>query len=591
MSPEMTKQKSRRSVWIVLLVVIAAAAAVYFAVGRTPQRQQAGGRFGGGDAPVPVLAVAAKLADVPIYIDGVGTTKALNTVTVRSQVDGKLIKVSFQEGQDVPAGYVLAEIDPTLYQAQYDQAVAKKAQDEAILANARIDLDRYTRLAQTNAGPKQQADTQKALVQQNEAQVKLDQASIDNVAAMLSYTKVRAPLAGRTGIRQVDEGNIIHATDTTGIVVLTQLRPISVFFSLPQQQLGRVNAAFAKSSLSVEALGPDNKTVVDTGKLIVVDNQVDQTTGTVKLKAEFPNPDLQLWPGQFINVRLLVDTLKQVVVVPTAAVQRGPNGTFVYTIKPDNTVATRNITVSEQDDVQSVVTSGLEPPERVVTTGFARLTEDSAVSIASSDETQPVPNAAPPRRQLEAAPRRTAQAGAAKVARAAKRRAASRRGRPNERVDAIHPATDRDLAARRRGDARRRVRLLAVADFVAAAGRLPDDPGDDAASRRQSRHHRVARDRSARAPVRPDPGAADDDLVELLRHQRRSRCNSISTATSMAPRRTYRPRSMRPLRRCRATCPIRRSIRRSIRPTRRSSRWRSPRRRFRCAISATSPTP
>jgi membrane fusion protein, multidrug efflux system len=399
MSPEMTKQKSRRSVWIVLLVVIAAAAAVYFAVGRTPQRQQAGGRFGGGDAPVPVLAVAAKLADVPIYIDGVGTTKALNTVTVRSQVDGKLIKVSYQEGQDVPAGYVLAEIDPTLYQAQYDQAVAKKAQDEAILANARIDLDRYTRLAQTNAGPKQQADTQKALVQQNEAQVKLDQASIDNVAAMLSYTKVRAPLAGRTGIRQVDEGNIIHATDTTGIVILTQLRPISVFFSLPQQQLGRVNAAFAKSSLSVEALGPDNKTVVDTGKLIVVDNQVDQTTGTVKLKAEFPNPDLQLWPGQFINVRLLVDTLKQVVVVPTAAVQRGPNGTFVYTIKPDNTVATRNITVSEQDDVQSVVTSGLEPPERVVTTGFARLTEDSAVTIASSDETQPVPNAAPPRRR------------------------------------------------------------------------------------------------------------------------------------------------------------------------------------------------
>jgi multidrug efflux system membrane fusion protein len=398
MPPETTKQKSRWSVWIVLLLVIAAAAAVYYAV-RTPQRQQGGGRFGGGEGPVPVLAVAAKLADVPIYIDGVGTTKALNTVTVRSQVDGKLIKVSYREGQDVEAGYVLAEIDPTIYQAAYDQAVAKKAQDEAILANAKIDLERYTRLAQTNAGPKQQADTQKALVQQDEAQIRLDQAAIDNASANLGYTKIRAPLAGRTGIRQVDEGNIIHATDTTGIVILTQLRPISVFFSLPQQQLGRVNAAFAKSSLPVEALGTDNKTVVDTGKLIVVDNQVDQTTGTVKLKAEFPNPDLQLWPGQFINVRLLVDTLKQVVVVPTAAVQRGPNGTFVYTIKPDNTVATRNITVSEQDDVQSVVTSGIEPPERVVTTGFARLTEDSAVTVASSDETQPVPNAAPPRRR------------------------------------------------------------------------------------------------------------------------------------------------------------------------------------------------
>ena len=411
MSPEMTKQKSRWSVWIVLLLVIAAAAAVYFAVGRTPQRQQAGGRFGGSDARG---AGACRCGEARRRADlhrrrrhHQGAQHRHRPLAGRRQADQGVLP-----GGPGRRGRLRARrnrSDASIRQ-QYDQAVAKKAQDEAILANARIDLDRYTRLAQTNAGPKQQADTQKALVQQDEAQVKLDQAAIDNAAAMLSYTKVRAPLAGRTGIRQVDEGNIIHATDTTGIVILTQLRPISVFFSLPQQQLGRVNAAFAKGSLPVEALGPDNKTVVDTGKLIVVDNQVDQTTGTVKLKAEFPNPDLQLWPGQFINVRLLVDTLKQVVVVPTAAVQRGPNGTFVYTIKPDNTVATRNITVSEQDDVQSVVTSGLEPPERVVTTGFARLTEDSAVTIASSDETQPVPNAAPPRRRqaAPAAPRRTA---------------------------------------------------------------------------------------------------------------------------------------------------------------------------------------
>jgi multidrug efflux system membrane fusion protein len=400
MQPQPIKQKSSWSVWVVLLVVLAVAGATYYYFGHAPQRQQAAGRSRfGGDGPVPVLAVAARRADVPIYLDGVGTTKALNTVTVRPQIDGKLIKVSYKEGQDVEAGYVLAEIDPVIYQAQYDQSVAKKAQDEALLANAKMDLDRYTRLAQTNAGPKQQADTQRALVAQDEALVKLDQALIDNAAAMLSYTKIRAPLAGRTGIRQVDQGNIVHASDATGIVIITQLQPISIFFSLPQQQLGQVNSAFAKGPLPVEALGPDNKTVVDRGKLVVVDNQVDQATGTVKLKAEFPNPDLQLWPGQFINVRLLVDTLSQVVVVPTAAIQRGPNGTFVYLLQQDNTVATKNVTVSQQDDQQSVVTSGLEPPQQVVTTGFARLTEGSTVTIGSPDDKVVVPNAAPPRRR------------------------------------------------------------------------------------------------------------------------------------------------------------------------------------------------
>jgi multidrug efflux system membrane fusion protein len=399
MQTEPQKKATRRSVWIALLLVLLAVAAIYYVTGQGQQRQPfAGrGRFG-ADGPVPVLAATAARADVPIYLDGVGTTKALNTVIVRSQVDGKLIKVSYREGQDVEAGYVLAEIDPTIYQAQYDQAVAKKAQDEALLANARIDLDRYTRLAQANAGPRQQADTQKALVAQYEAQVRLDQAAIENAQAMLSYTKIRAPIAGRTGIRQVDEGNIVHASDTTGIVIITQIRPISILFSLPQQLLGRLNAAFAQGPLTVEALGPDNKTVVDRGRLIVIDNQVDQATGTVKLKAEFPNTDLQLWPGQFINVRLLIETLRQVVVVPTAAVQRGPGGTFVYVIRPNNTVAARAVTVSQQDDVQSVVTSGLEPPDRVVTTGFARLTEDSAVTIGSPDDTPPA-LAPPPRRR------------------------------------------------------------------------------------------------------------------------------------------------------------------------------------------------
>jgi multidrug efflux system membrane fusion protein len=403
MQTELPKTKSRRSAWIALLVVLVAAASIYYVTGQAQQRQQAAGRARfGGDGPVPVLAVEARRADVPIYLDGVGTTKALNTVTVRSQVDGKLIKVSYREGQDVEKGYVLAEIDPTLYQAQYDQAVAKKAQDEALLANARIDLERYTRLAQTNAGPRQQADTQKALVAQYEALVKLDQAAIENAQALLGYTKIVAPLAGRTGIRQVDEGNIVHASDTTGIVVITQIRPISVMFSLPQQLLGRINAAAAQGTLAVEALGSDNKTVVDRGKLVVVDNQIDQTTGTVKLKAEFPNPDLQLWPGQFINVRLLIETLRQVVVVPTAAVQRGPSGTFVYIVKPDNTVTARPVTVSQQDDTQSVVTAGLEPPERIVTTGFSRLTEGGAITIGSPDAA-PAPDLAPPPRRRRGA--------------------------------------------------------------------------------------------------------------------------------------------------------------------------------------------
>ena len=206
----------------------------------------------------------------------------------------------------------------------------------------------------------------------------LDQAQIDNAKAILDYTTIVAPIAGRTGIRQVDQGNIVHASDATGIVVITQLQPISVLFTLPQQQLGEVNRAFAGGALPVDAFGPDNKTVVETGELKVVDNQVDPTTGTIKLKAEFPNRDLQLWPGGFVNVRLLINTLKQVVVAPTAAVQRGPSGTFVYVVQPDNKVAVRPVTVSQQDEVQAVIAKGLEADERVVTTGFARLTAGAA---------------------------------------------------------------------------------------------------------------------------------------------------------------------------------------------------------------------
>jgi multidrug efflux system membrane fusion protein len=233
----------------------------------------------------------------------------------------------------------VARIDPTTYQAQLDQAVAKKAQDAAQLANARLDLDRYERLAASNAINRQQADTQRALAAQYAALVQADQAAIENAQAMLGYTTIVAPIDGRTGIRMVDEGNIVRASDSTGIVVITQVKPISVLFNLPQQELAQVNTAFAKGPLSVEAQRSDNDAVIDRGTLRVVDNQVDQSTGTVRLKAEFPNAELQLWPGQFVNVRLLIDTLRQVTVIPTGAVQRGPNGTFVYVVQPDSAVA------------------------------------------------------------------------------------------------------------------------------------------------------------------------------------------------------------------------------------------------------------
>jgi multidrug efflux system membrane fusion protein len=374
-----TKTRKRRPIVIGFVLVAIAAALIYAFTLSSPQQR----RFdrSGTEGPVPVLVATAGRADVPVYLDAVGTIRALNTVTVTPQVDGKLLSVDFKEGQDVNKGDVLARIDPTIYQAQLDQAVAKKAQDEAQLANARIDLERYERLAATNAINRQQADTQKALVAQFTAQVKADQAAIENAQATLGYTKIVAPIAGRTGIRQMDEGNIVRTAGSPAIVVITQLKPISVIFNLPQQNLNDVVAAFAKGPLPVSALRSDNNAVIEDGKLTVVDNQVDQTTGTVKLKAEFPNAGLKLWPGQFVNIRLLIDTLHQVVVIPTGAVQRGPSGPFVYVVGADDLVRMRRVTISKQDETQAVVAQDLEPGERVVTTGFARLTDGSKVTV------------------------------------------------------------------------------------------------------------------------------------------------------------------------------------------------------------------
>jgi multidrug efflux system membrane fusion protein len=391
-----------RRIFITMLLGLLVVGGVVYVIKEYHPEQRKQARAGRvRDLPVPVLAATAKTADVPVYLDGVGTVRALNTVTVRPQVDGKLIEVAFKEGEDVNRGDVLARIDPTTYQALLDQAVAKKAQDEALLANARRDLERYTRLAASNAATKQQADTQRATVAQLEAQVRLDQAAIDNAQAVLDYTIIRAPISGRTGIRLVDEGNIVHGADTTGIVVITEIRPISVLFNLPQQRLAQINAAAAESVLPVEVIGPDNKTVMGRGKLVVVDNQVDQTTGTVRLKAEFPNPDLKLWPGQFVNVRLLIDTLRNVVVVPTAAVQRGPDGTFVFVVQPGETVTVRQVSVTQQDDLESVIAEGIASGQRVVTTGFAQLAEGKRVSVSDGAAPPTAPGERPPATRRE----------------------------------------------------------------------------------------------------------------------------------------------------------------------------------------------
>jgi multidrug efflux system membrane fusion protein len=360
---------------------------------RPPETPQFGGRAARGGAadrggpPISVLAAAAKVADVPVYIDAIGTVRALNTVTVNAQVDGQITEINFKEGQDVKKGDVLARIDPTLYQASYDQAVAKKAQDEAQLANQKRDLQRYSTLLQTNAASRQQVDTQQASVDQMTAQIRVDQALIDSAAKTLSYTTIVAPIDGRTGIRNVDVGNLVRSGSGTGIVTLTQIRPISVLFNIPQQQLPQVIAAQARGIVHVDALdGTSAATPVDRGTLQVVDNQIDQTTGTVRLKAEFPNEKLALWPGAYVNIRLLADTLKQAIVVPVAAVQRGPKGPFAYIVQPGDTVAIRNLALGPQDDTQAVVRSGLTAGDRVVTAGFARLADGAHVSVAASEE-------------------------------------------------------------------------------------------------------------------------------------------------------------------------------------------------------------
>lgn len=376
-APSPAAGKTRRLLFLVLLLAVLGLL-VWLTVARLNTRKSPP-----PTPPVPVLATQVRRQDAPVYAQGVGTVQAFKTVTVRAQVSGQLLKVPFVEGQEVKRGDLLALIDPTTYRAAYHEAVAKKAQDEAVLANARRDLARYEELAKTNYTSRQQADTQRASVAQTRALILADQAAVENAKAMLDYCTITAPVDGRTGIRQVDEGNLVSPSDTTGIVVVTQTRPIAVIFTLPQQQLTQITAATQAGPVPVTALAGDNATVLDQGMLAVVDNQIDQATGTLKLKATFPNASEQLWPGAFVNVRLRLATLRQALVVPSAAVQQGSSGPYVFVIKPNATVTQRRVSLIQADDVQAVISQGVAAGEQIVASGFVQLKEGSRITLGS----------------------------------------------------------------------------------------------------------------------------------------------------------------------------------------------------------------
>jgi multidrug efflux system membrane fusion protein len=354
-----------------------------------PGGRQRGNGFRRGDQAVPVFAEKARTENVPVYLSGVGTVQAFNTAVVRTQVSGRLVDVPYKEGQDVNEGDVLAVVDSSLYQAAYDQAIAQKAKDEAVLANARLDEKRYTDLAKSNAATQQQADTAKWATRQNEALVKLDQALIDNALANLRWATIKAPISGRTGIRLVDKGNLVSAADATGIVIITQLRPIAVVFTLPENTVADVLDAQSKGTVPLQAVAGSG--VLGEGSLLVLDNQIDQTTGTVKIKGIFPNQQNRLWPGQFVNVKLKLKVLENAIVAPSVAIQQGANGAYVYLVTPENTAKLTYVKVVQEGEKLSVIGQGVAAGDMVITSGFANLQDGSKIKI----DTAPPANGAP----------------------------------------------------------------------------------------------------------------------------------------------------------------------------------------------------
>jgi multidrug efflux system membrane fusion protein len=403
--------KARGLIWFVLLLGIVGVAG--YAVWRagqpaSAQRAQGGGPGGGGpggggggrgggrggnNGPVPVVVATVGRSSIPVYLNGLGNVAAFYTVTIKSRVDGQLMKVDFNEGDFVKEGQVLAEIDPRPYQVQLESAQGTLAKDQALLDNAKVDFDRYTKLVQTDAVPKQQLDTQTALVSQYEAAIRQDAAAVDNAKLNLIYAKITAPISGVAGLRLVDPGNIVHAADAGGIVVITQLQPIAVLFTIPEDSLPQITQKLrAGAHLTVDAYNRDNSQKIASGTLLTVDNQIDNTTGTSKLKAVFENKDFALFPQQFVNVHLLVDSLPNQLVVPNVAVQNGQQGTFVYTVDDSSRVHLKTVQVSRTTETSSDITSGIAEGDRVVVDGTDRLVENAVVRVRKAGELENPPD-------------------------------------------------------------------------------------------------------------------------------------------------------------------------------------------------------
>jgi multidrug efflux system membrane fusion protein len=358
---------------VLILLVIGAAVGWHYFHPTEVKKAQA------GPPPVPVTFTVARTADFPVYLFGLGTVQPYDTVTVRSRVDGEVLNVGFKQGQMVGEGDVLVQIDPRPYQASLDQASAKKVQDEASLKDAQLNLARYGALATQEFASRQQFNTQQATVQQLQAQIKGDQAMIDNAQTQVSYTTIRSPLTGKVGFRLIDPGNIVHAADTTGIVTIVKLQPISVVFTASEEEVADLNKALAAGTVPVNAISTDGTKTLAEGTLALVNNAVDQASGTIRMKATFANKDNVLWPGLSVSTRLLLDTLKQAVVVPEDAVQRGPEGLYAFIVGDGDKVEMRKLKVGQEGHGDSVITDGLAPGEKVVISGQYQLQSGTLV--------------------------------------------------------------------------------------------------------------------------------------------------------------------------------------------------------------------